>query len=82
MTRKTHAQQFGPDRQILGDALTSMFVVGVDSIDELLNKWPLHGYRPTIFVDEPQRQLFADCYDKRAAHRGLSVRAYRCRKAQ
>lgn len=78
MTRKAYAHQFGPDRQVLGDALATQFVCGVDSLDDLINKWPAHGYCPTIFVDDPKRQLLADCYDKRAAHRGFSVRAYRC----
>lgn len=81
MTRKPHAHQFGPDRKVLGDALASMFVCGVDSLDELIDKWPAHGYRPTIFVDDHQRELLADCYDTRAAWRGIDVVAYRCGKA-
>ena len=80
MTRKANAHQFGPDRKVLGDALASMLVCGVESLDELLDKWPAHGYRPTIFVDDPQRELLADCYDRRAAARGIEVVAYRCAK--
>jgi hypothetical protein len=65
-----------------GDALARMFVVGVDTLDQLLDKWVDHGYRPTLYVDQPMRELLADAYDRRAAERGIDVVAYRCGKPQ
>lgn len=51
---------------------------GSTTLDELLNKWSDNGYRPSLRTDagEIYTQL-ADYYDRRAAERGIDVRAYR-----
>lgn len=60
------------------DALTSLLVNHTRSLDALLDKFTDHGYRPTLRADlgNTYTQL-ADYYDRRAAERGLAVRAYR-----
>jgi hypothetical protein len=49
-----------------------------ESLDELINRWTMHGYRPTLLAREgtEQRRL-ADYYDIRAEERGIDVKAYR-----
>jgi|DEB19_MinimDraft_3_1074340.scaffolds.fasta_scaffold07913_11 hypothetical protein len=49
---------------------------GALTLDQLIDKWADHGYRPTLRTDLGYAQL-ADAYDRRAAERGIDVRAYR-----
>jgi hypothetical protein len=60
------------------DALTSLLVNHTRTLDQLLDKWVDHRYRPTLRADlgDTYTQL-ADYYDRRAAERGIDVRAYR-----
>ena len=65
----------------IGDQLTREIVSGCSTLDELLSKWTLHGYRPTL-KDGPTAQILADVYDFVAARRGMQVTAYRGLGAQ
>jgi len=49
---------------------------GALTLDQLINKWSDHGYRPTLRSDLGYARL-ADAYDRRAAERGIDVRAFR-----
>ncbi len=49
---------------------------GILTLDELIDKWQDHGYRPTLRADLGYAEL-ADAYDRRAAERGINVQAYR-----
>ena len=60
----------------IGDQLTREIVVGCSTLDELLSKWTLHGYRPTLKYG-PTAPILADIYDFVAARRGMNVTAYR-----
>lgn len=60
----------------IGDQLTRELVSDCRTIDELLARWPLHGYRPTL-KGELRAQILADVYDFIAARRGMHVTAYR-----
>lgn len=47
-------------------------------IDELIEKWTNHQYRPTLRADlDPEFGILADLYDMIAAARGIDVKAYR-----
>lgn len=60
----------------LGDTLA--FSITRCSLNELLEKWPAHHYRPTLRGDvEPMADVLADIYDLAASVRGLNVKAYR-----
>jgi hypothetical protein len=54
------------------DALAQL--VASTTLDQLIDKWTEHGYRPSLRV---AFKLLADYYDRRAAERGIDVRAYR-----
>jgi len=60
------------------DALTSLLCNHARTLDQLLDKWVDDLYRPTLLANlgNTYTQL-ADYYDRRAAERGIDVRAYR-----
>jgi hypothetical protein len=59
----------------IGNKLTKELVVGCDSLEQLVLKYPDHGYRPTL--REPDALVLADIYDFRAKRLGINVTAYR-----
>jgi len=60
------------------DTIARAIVVNVRGIDDLIDLWIAHGYRPTIDLDEgPDYEKLADYYDRRAAQRGINTTAYR-----
>ncbi len=59
------------------DALTSANVCDVATLDELLDKWTAHRYRPTLFMGDAGRERLADLYDRRALERGILVSVFR-----
>lgn len=72
--------RFGQDAAVaqlmaIGDPLTKELVCSCDSLDALIDKWPAHGYRPTL--REPKARILADIYDLRAKVRGIKITAYR-----
>lgn len=60
------------------DELARELVCGIESLDELIDKWTEHGYRPTIDcrMGWSYREL-AEAYDARAKERGIAVTCYR-----
>lgn len=60
-----------------GDALVQELTACAKTLDELLDQWVDHHYRPSLDVREPARARLADLYDARAKQRGIDVQAYR-----
>ena len=58
------------------DRLVSKMIPFAFTLDQLIDKWTDHGYRPTLRSNCGYDKL-ADLYDRRAAERGIDVRAYR-----
>lgn len=60
----------------IGDQLTRELVVDCNTLDELLDKWTAHQYRPTL-KETPAAMVLADIYDFVAAARQMNITAYR-----
>lgn len=64
----------------VGTKLTREHVPGFRerTIDDLVNEWPLHGYRPSVASDaDAEHVMLADIYDVVAVAMGVDVIAYR-----
>lgn len=63
--------------RIEGDLLAQRLVES-GTLDDLIDCYARHGYRPTLRADGgPEYVRLADLYDARAEFRGLAVRAFR-----
>ncbi len=79
----TNDNDLTDDELIEADALARNLVANINGIDDLLDKWLIHSYRPTI--DTRWAECYgklADYYDRRAKQRGIDVTAFRIEGAQ